>query len=228
MQGKNKRRVRLDDEPRPKRVRDMEPANRARDRAYRDAPRDTEGRMIPGFRYKQLVDAYESAGLEPHVQRVDDVSLTKRPMFISNPEKGKRLIKLLRKGLPYTTCCRLIGISRSTFIEWMVKGREGHPHYVDFYEKICKAEGQAELSRLKELRQDGKGDWKSSAWQLERRWPEHWGRRDAVRAEVVANVEISVKGKEKLAQQVATDEVSRELARRMIDGTEYGYEDLSK
>lgn len=225
MQGKSKRRVRLEDPP--DRRRDMTKANAARDEAFRTAPRDSEGRMIPGFRYKQLVDAYEAAGLEPTVIDENHYNLTKPPLFLSRPDKGRKILKMLRKGMPYTTVCRFIGINRKTFIDWMVKGQEGHPHYVDFYEKICKAEAQAEIKRLEQLRLDGRGDWKSSAWQLERRWPEHWARRDAFKAEVQANVEVHVHGKEKLAKQVVDDEASRELARRMIDGQEYGYEDLS-
>lgn len=216
-----KRRVRLDKDYRP--GQSMVAVNAARDEAYKNAPRDENGRMIPGFRYKEVLSAYEEAGLEANVMGGETSITTRPPLFVAQPRKGKQLVKLIREGYPYTTVCRAIGISRPTFMTWMAKGRDGIDPYRALFVKVCKAEAKAEMNDLKHLREHQKSEWKVSAWLLERRWPEHWARRDAFKAEVQSTIEITLKGKEKLAREVVNDEASRELARRMIDGDEFGY-----
>jgi hypothetical protein len=52
-------------------------------------------------------------------------------------------------------------------------------------------------------------------------------RKDAFRAELQLHTEVTVNTKEGLGKEVANDASSRELARRMIDGTTYGYEDIT-
>jgi hypothetical protein len=110
----------------------------------------------------------------------------------------------------------------------MTKGRDGIDPYKGLFERVCRAEAKAEMDNLVELKRHQKNEWKVSAWLLERRWPEHWARRDAFKAEIAVNAEVTLKGKEQLAKRVVTDEASRELARRLIDGDEFGYEEVSK
>jgi transposase len=210
-----------------KRVRlpqNMDALHAGRDKALAVAPRLDDGRVVPGYRYKEILNAYEEAGLKPREITAEPTHQTRPPMFAADPRLAKKIVKYIRAGYPYTTVCRAVGVSRETFLQWLQRGKDGHPVYQAFYERVCRAEAKAEMDVLESLSQHQKDEWKVSAWKLERRWPEHWGRRDAFRAETQANINVTVTSKEGLGKEVANDVTSRELARRMIDGNEYGYE----
>lgn len=87
------------------------------------------------------------------------------------------------------TACGLAGISVSTLHNWLERGRKGGNRkterpYVEFLEAIKKAEAAAEASRIKLITNAAIEDWKAAAWYLERRFPDRWGRRERVQADV--------------------------------------------
>ena len=188
-------------------------------RHLEEAPRLANGRIVPGYRYKNLLEAHKEMGNTP--RKVDAGVGT--PLFLKRPTIEKVLIRGIRKGLPYTTVCRRVGISRDTFLRWLELGRDGNPIYKNFYKKICRAEAKAEEGILDKLRSHADIDWRVSAWQLERRWPESWSKRDGFKAELKVNGNLSVTHKEELGKQVISDEDARDLARKLIDGSEYGF-----
>jgi hypothetical protein len=153
----------------------MEAVHKGRDESFRNAPRLDDGRIVPGYRYKEILNAYEEAGLKPRVITGEITHQTRPPMFASDPKIGKKIIKFIRAGYPYTTVCRAVGVSRETFLQWLQRGKDGHPVYAEFYARVQRAEAKAEIGILENLRAHEKDEWKVSAWQFERRWPEHWG-----------------------------------------------------
>lgn len=178
-------------------------------------------KVYPGHRRRELMSIYEENGKVPTV--VTGSAVRRRPSFITQPSLGKRMIKLVRKGYPYPVVCKAVNIQYKTFLTWMEKGSQGYPDYADFYAAICKAEAKAEISTLDKLRRHQRNDWRVSAWELERRWPERWAKKDRVVAEMNITTSEQKDNKVELGTAVATDEHARQLARALIDGDEFGY-----
>lgn len=193
-----------------------------RKRSHEKAPRRENGKVIQGYKYKAILEGYKEMGREPRALAPNSIS--RLPMFVDQPSLAKRIVKLIRKGYPYTTVCRYVGVTPRTFKEWLEKGKAGlSPDYVDFYERVARAEAEAEMRTIQTLKMHEKADWRVSAWQLERRWPEHWSKKDRVMAEMQVSATINVDSKEALGRTLIQDTAARELARRLIDKdlTEY-------
>ena len=84
-------------------------------------------------------------------------------------------------GFSYDQAALNNGISASKFFRWMVKGKEpaAEKIYVDFVKAIEEASDFSEAEALQLVRSAAKVDrnWKASAWFLERRFPEKYGKR---------------------------------------------------
>lgn len=84
----------------------------------------------------------------------------------------------ISRGLGLREVCSLVGVPWMTFQLW----RTRYPLFDKFIEK-CVAE--VEMEALDEVREAGRGGvWQASAWALERRWPERYGKRDIVKQEI--------------------------------------------
>ena len=203
----------------------MKALHAGRDKAFKEAPRLESGKIVPAFRYKKVIDAYKRHGVKPK----SGFKAHSRPLFVKEPKIGKQIIKFIGMGYPYTTVCRAVGVSRDAFMKWLTLGQSNATkEYASFYRKVCRAEAKAEIDNLEELKKHQKYDWRSSAWMLERRWPEHWARRDAEKASLKVNGQITVTHKHELSKKVASDPAALELARKMIDGNEFGYDEVAK
>lgn len=220
MAKKTKRRVRLSESPSKQRV---EALQRGKEKSFKEARKRNGGKIPHGYKYKAILDGYRENGLEPTIVKSDH-PLQRDPMFVVQPSLGRRIIKLIKKGYPYTTVCRFVGITPKTLKDWLEKGKAGYsPDYQDFYEKFCRAEASGEMRTLKQLRKHENADWRVSAWQLERRWPENWSKKDRMVAEMHINASITTDSKEALGQTVLEDDAARALARKLIDGSEFGF-----
>lgn len=210
--GKSKHRVRFDDGENRKDLKD--------NGRYRIDSGDEDH-----YDYDAIVEIYGKHDISPQEMRLK----AGRPLFVRRPDITTRICKLLRKGLPFTTVCRLVGVSRKTFLTWMELGYENHsPEYLNFYVRVTHAEARAEEKLLKKLDAHSKNDWRVSAWRLERRWPEHWGKRDAVKAQHQVEMNVSVTHKkEDVAREILTDNDYRDAARRQLEGEEFGYQRLA-
>jgi hypothetical protein len=193
------------------------------------APRREDGKVIQGHAYKSVLEGYRENGIEPDVLNGKALKeMTPRaPMFVIQPGLENRIVKLIRRGYPFTTVCRYVGITTKTFREWLDKGKAGtSKDYVRLYRRVAKAEAKAEMKTLEKLRTHENADWRVSAWQLERRWPEHWSKKDRLIAESHVNVTHSGDSKESLSKNVVQDDAARELARKLIDGNDFSYDQL--
>lgn len=174
--------------------------------------------------YEELVEAYEANGLAPVVLNGESLYQTK-PMFVTDTGLAKKIFKLVKAGHNHITVCRAVGISRSTFNMWLERGRTGYSRdYEKFYHKVMRCEARAEIDILNTLNSHAKVDWRVNAWKLERRFPEHWGKKDRLKAETTVNAVFNIDVKEDLGKQVLADGTARELARKIIEGNEFGYE----
>jgi transposase len=101
------------------------------------------------------------------------------------PEVQETIVKYLRAGNSFKTACECAGIGASTGLEWRARGedrhcdRESDDIYAAFAEATRKAEHDAIARNVALIQKAGaEGNWQASAWFLERRRPEEWGRAD--------------------------------------------------
>ena len=107
------------------------------------------------------------------------------------PEVTQRIAALIREGIFEETAAQACGVSKATFYEWQARGngtdksRPSAPEYEAFAEACAEARALAEIDKVREVRAAGKpaevdpetgkpkhggGDWKATAWLLERRF----------------------------------------------------------
>lgn len=88
-----------------------------------------------------------------------------------NEEREKRIIQAIKLGGTYQIAAENAGIARSTLYDWLRKGdKQAKGLYRTFLDNFKKAEAAAALAALANIsRASQNGDWKASAWLLERR-----------------------------------------------------------
>jgi hypothetical protein len=95
-------------------------------------------------------------------------------------ERRDRILQALRDGNTRKASALYGGIDRSTLEDWMHR-------YPAFSAAIEKAEADAEVAHVANIATAAKsGNWTASAWWLERRRHEDWGRKD--RVEIISTV----------------------------------------
>lgn len=103
------------------------------------------------------------------------------------PELTKRFAEAVEKGHPYSSACDLLGISHSTFGNWMQQGEGTHPDrpqtaaHVAFVDAIKEAKAKRE-QRWQGVIEDAAigGTWQAAAWLLERTNRKEFGRHESV------------------------------------------------
>ena len=101
----------------------------------------------------------------------------------------ERVAEATRAGLSASAIADYAGIGRSTFFEWMRRGREAgealdaglsiesseHP-FLDFVDEFRRVQATTEVEALAVIGRaaDG-GNWRAAAWYLERAHPDKWG-----------------------------------------------------
>ena len=106
------------------------------------------------------------------------------------PEVEERLVRAISVGATYKDACACAGISFQTFLNWkkraqraveQVGERDGEPEetdhpFVEFFDRIKRAQGEAAVGLLAMIGKAANRDWKAAAWMLERRYPESYDR----------------------------------------------------
>lgn len=102
-----------------------------------------------------------------------------RPDTITE-DKVQEFERLLTAGTYIETACMVVGVPRSTFNDWMVRGkREGNEHkvYQAFRQRIEAAMAKFEARHAANIAKAGvEGNWQASAWLLERTAPERYAK----------------------------------------------------
>ena len=90
------------------------------------------------------------------------------------------IVDALGAGHYREVACKLAGIDRKTLLNWLKRGeRERSGVYRDLYLAVEQAEAKAEVFHLKNIETASTKSWFASAWFLERKHPERWGKREA-------------------------------------------------
>ena len=90
------------------------------------------------------------------------------------PEVEERILAALRDGNTRRAAYHFGGISHETFYNWM-------EDFAEFREAVKRAEADAEVIHVRHISKAAESVWTASAWWLERRYPEDWGRRETIR-----------------------------------------------
>lgn len=101
-----------------------------------------------------------------------------------NKDIRDNIIKLINDGNYIETACVACGITKQTFFNWLHKaesggGGNGNQIYIDFFVELKKAEAHNIAENVKLIQEAGRKpqNWMASAWLLERKYPEKFGRR---------------------------------------------------
>lgn len=89
----------------------------------------------------------------------------------------EKILQGIRMGATYELSCNYAGISYQTFLNWKAKAEEDEDsEYVDFFESITRAEGEAAFKWLVMIEKHASANPQWAAWKLERRYPKIYGR----------------------------------------------------
>jgi hypothetical protein len=90
------------------------------------------------------------------------------------------MIVLFKMGNFVETTCGTVGIDKSTYYDWMKKGKNSnHPKnkYRKFQEAVEQAMAWSEARDVAIITKLSKYDWRASAWRLGRKHPDKWGKK---------------------------------------------------
>jgi len=98
------------------------------------------------------------------------------------PELQKEICGYISVGNTFERSCILANIAEKTFYIWKSKGRESkNGKYVQFLQAVKKAEEEFKRHHIANIaKASDKGIWQASAWLLERKYPEEFGRREKI------------------------------------------------
>jgi len=133
-----------------------------------------------------------------------------RALILLDEVKRDELINLIVLGMPVNKAVAMVNISESTFYNWMSRGMverdrlatipDAKPKpeekiYLEFLESLTRARAEAIAKKVAVISSAAsQGDWKASAWWLERQVPEDFGRIDKqeVLSHSVSEVRVTV------------------------------------
>ena len=107
------------------------------------------------------------------------------------------LLRAIETGLPYTLCCRLVGISYDSLMTWKREDPE-------FNQKVEAAAAKAAARLLATVERQARNNFAAAAWILERRFPELFSR-----PEVQLSVSNTANHKRSLSLTISLEEAER-------------------
>ena len=116
------------------------------------------------------------------------------------PEKAERFLEALRAGNYASVSCDFAGFHEASLYRWLQQGEEDIEAgnvtvYSEFCEAYKKADTRAEYRAILTVSNAALTDWKAAMTYLERRRPERWGRRDALKVDQSGTVDVNLIGK---------------------------------
>ena len=100
------------------------------------------------------------------------------PPLTLKDECVARILLSLKLGTYRDTAVRAAGISRTTLYNTIARAKQGDPDAVALVEALDEAEADGERWHAENIACHAKKTWVASAWTLERKYPERYGRRD--------------------------------------------------
>jgi hypothetical protein len=99
-----------------------------------------------------------------------------RPTLLT-PDVQARIVKAIQAGMTYRLACQYGGIDDETFRHWKIRGATGEEPYCGFLGAVKAAEAEGVRQNLARIEAAAEhGAWQASAWLLERRYPQEYGK----------------------------------------------------
>jgi len=109
-------------------------------------------------------------------------------------EKIKHAVQLVEKGHMYKDIYGVLGISKTTWNNWLNKGRHAKSGiYRKFYEEIEKADSRGETYLVDKMMEVGKEEWQMYMTILERKYPDRWGKHERMNIGSEEGTEIIIR-----------------------------------
>ena len=129
------------------------------------------------------------------IARTTQRGVTGRPTKLTDAVQAT-LVEAISSGMPMTPAAWMAGVSPQAVSDWTTRGEADLASGIEsaharFADAIKRAEGSSVQSQLR-LLNSVPTDWQRHAWMLERRWPEWFGRRDALAVQHSGEVRIVV------------------------------------
>jgi len=144
-----------------------------------------------------------------------------------NKEITIEVTKRIRAGNYIKVACEAVGISQTSYFDWLKKGEQGIEQYAEFLGAIKKAEAEAQVNFVAIIASQAPTQWQAAAWWLERRFPDKWGRKEKIEIE---KQQVSVKEIEAIEarfSKIPAKELNKyinEISQKML----YGGKDVKK
>ena len=121
-----------------------------------------------------------------------------RPSKFSE-ERADKIIRAIRAGNYIETAAALAGVHKSTLYAWLKRGsaeadrldadpkakpKKTELPFLNFSDAVDIALAEAENMDVQAITAAAAEDWRAAAWRLERKFPDRWGRKDRLQAEV--------------------------------------------
>lgn len=134
-----------------------------------------------------------------------------RPIKL-NKEIIKKIVDAIKAGNYLETASAYAGVSKVTLYNWLKRGARAKRNsiYKEFLNAVEKAQAEAEVRDVLIIAKAAEKNWQASAWRLERKYPQRWGRREAINLEG----ELSVENKVKLDPKL--ERIAMEIYRKYI------------
>ena len=103
-----------------------------------------------------------------------------RPSSFGDPDTLTQLLTAIAAGNRRETACQLAGISGRTLYRWIEQGEAGEEPQAAFVRELKRAEAISEAKIVANViaASEKPQFWAAGMTYLERKYPEHWGRRN--------------------------------------------------
>lgn len=146
-----------------------------------------------------MSQAIDSLTLRVQAEQIADVYQTRpnqvgHPSTLSDPDKVQQLLAAISDGNYRETACKLAGIPKATFYNWLKLAENGNEAAQQFSDALEKAEAYAESSLVANVKKASELPqfWAAGMTLLERKMPDKWGRRqdDSSAPKVIVQIGI--------------------------------------
>lgn len=122
-------------------------------------------------------------------------------------EVGDAIVSALEEGNYAKTAAEAAGVDESTYYKWLKRGedelarveegrgrsvRKSEETFVQFFQSVTRARGNAEASAVEKIKDAGEEDWRAAAWFLERRYSSRWANTQRVEVQVREELEAAL------------------------------------
>ena len=125
------------------------------------------------------------------------------------------LVAYIVAGNYVETAAAAAGISKNTLYDWLKRGAaDSSGIYKEFSDAINKAVATSEIAELEKLERHSRETWQAAAWRLERRFPDKWGRKEKIQADITS--QHTEREEVVFEQKLTADPEARELLRQLF------------